>query len=246
MEARVEADLRGEARRRDERAHLLHDVEPRGERLLAQQRLARGDDRVHEVAVRRGGRDDHDRLDVGIVDDGLRVGRDPFERADAARRLDRLGGEVGDRDGPHLAVFGEEAQRVRVALADHPRADESDTDGRVRRGDVGHASMLARRDGPHQNAGLRQKEAPTVSRSWSSVVSGRRARRVGDATDGTHDESTTIGPRRRPPDDVGGVVHVLRDHRDSRRRAGVRSGTGAVASRGRGSARRTSRTRPPQ
>ena len=52
----------------------------RRQRLLAQQRLARGDDRVHEIAVRRRRRDDHDRFDVGVVDDGLRVGRDPFER----------------------------------------------------------------------------------------------------------------------------------------------------------------------
>ncbi len=33
--------------------------------------------------------------------------------------LDRVGGEVGDGDRPDLTVFGQQAQRVRVALADH-------------------------------------------------------------------------------------------------------------------------------
>ncbi len=107
VEPRMEADLRGEAGCRDERAHLLHGVEPGRERLLAQERLARGDDRPHEVAVRRRRRHDDDRVDVGIVDHGLRVGRDPLEGADAARRCDRLGRKVGDGHGPDVAVVGE-------------------------------------------------------------------------------------------------------------------------------------------
>ena len=107
MKPRVEADLRGEARRRDERAHLADDVEPRRQRLLAQQRLARGDDRVHQIAVSRRRRDDHDRFDVGVVDDGLRVGRHPFETADAPSRLHGISGEVGYGDGTDLTIFGE-------------------------------------------------------------------------------------------------------------------------------------------
>ena len=42
---------------------------------------------AHEIEVRRGGRGDDDGLHVGIVDHGVGVGPDPFERADALRAL---------------------------------------------------------------------------------------------------------------------------------------------------------------
>ncbi len=138
VEARMESDLRGQSRRGDERAHLGHDVEARRQRLLAQQRLARGDDGLHEIAVRRRGGDDHDRVDVGIVDDGLGVGCDALERADGPGRYRRFGREVGHRDGTHLAVLGQQPQRVRMALADHPGADQSDPDW------LRHSGMLTR------------------------------------------------------------------------------------------------------
>ena len=124
----MEADLRGDACGSDLGAHRLHDVEAGRERLLAEQRLAGGERGVYEVVVGRRRCDDDNRVDVGIVDQRLRVGRDAFEGADAASRLDRFGGEVGDGDGSYFAVFGEQPQRVGVALADHPRADQADTE----------------------------------------------------------------------------------------------------------------------
>ena len=131
MKPRVEADLGGKARRPDERAHLAHDVESGCERLLAEQRFAGRDNRVNEITMGRRRRDDHDRFDVGIVDDGLRVGRDPFERTDRARGLHGIGGEVGHRDRTHLTIVGEKPQRVRVTLPDHPCPDQAHANSHV-------------------------------------------------------------------------------------------------------------------
>ncbi len=132
----MKAHLRGEARRGNERAHLRHDVEARGQGLLAEQRFARGDDGLHEIAVRRGRGDDDDRVDVRIVDDRLGVGGDALERTDRPGGFHRFGGEVGDRHGPDLTVFGQQAQGVRVALSDHSGADQSNPDG------LAHVRML--------------------------------------------------------------------------------------------------------
>ena len=52
VEAGVEADLGGDARRRDGIVHLAYDRERRCERLLAEQRLAGVEGREHQVAVR--------------------------------------------------------------------------------------------------------------------------------------------------------------------------------------------------
>ena len=73
MKSRVEPDLRGGPGTGDERAHLAHGREVGRERLLAQQGLSCGERGAHEIAMRRRRRDDDDRVDVGIVDDRVRV-----------------------------------------------------------------------------------------------------------------------------------------------------------------------------
>ena len=87
----MEAHLSGEARRHHDIAHLRDDVEARRERLLAQQRLAGSYGRVDQLAVCRGGRDDDQRVDVGIVDDRLCVVPGPLEGADRPCRVDGVG-----------------------------------------------------------------------------------------------------------------------------------------------------------
>ena len=84
---------------------------------------------AHEIEMGRRRGDDGDRVDVGIVDHRVRIRADRFERADALRGSHGVFGEVGGRHRTDLAVFGEQAQCVGVALSDHAAADEADPDG---------------------------------------------------------------------------------------------------------------------
>jgi hypothetical protein len=98
----------------------------RRQRLLAQHALAGRDAREHELLVRGVvGGDDH-RVDLGIGDQGVRVG----VRAPAADRgRGRGAGRVGVGDRRDVRAVDRRRQRAHMVRAHHPRADHADADG---------------------------------------------------------------------------------------------------------------------
>jgi hypothetical protein len=127
VEPRLEPDLRRDARSRDRRVQLAHDRKGGRERLLGEERLARGRNGEHVLTMEPRRRDEHDRVDVGVGDHIVTVRAPALDAArDARDPFDGVGIGVGRGDERGDAVNGQQPDRSRVRGADHPAADEAE------------------------------------------------------------------------------------------------------------------------
>ena len=127
VEAAHEADHRDLLRMlgRD-RQHPLAVLDIEGQRLLDEDMLARAQRRDALVGVQRGGRDQHDRVDGRVVDEGLEVGMQMLGRdAELGGGQLQLGGDRA-AGGDQLDMAGREGQRLGVAAAQPAQAGDAD------------------------------------------------------------------------------------------------------------------------
>ena len=108
------------------------------ERLLGEHPLVRLDRRAHEPRGRGGRRRDHDRVDVGVGEDGLDVRRGAHP---GRRRGEARGVEVGDghERGSRVAL----ERRQVGAHGDVAEADYPDPEGRVVHGPTLHRILAS-------------------------------------------------------------------------------------------------------